>query len=513
MKGLLKEKTSNRIMSISLLYIDLFCGGGGTTTGIEEAMVDGEKCATVVACINHDRNAILSHSANHPNALHFTEDIRTFNLSPLLAHLTLQKKRYPNAKVVLWASLECTNFSKAKGGKPRDADSRTLAEHLFRYIEEINPDYIQIENVEEFMSWGDIDEKGKPISKNKGRSYIRWLNQVMAYGYSYNYRLLNSADFGAYTSRKRLFIQFAKKGFPIAFPEPTHAKKVDSGGMFGKLQKWKAVRDVLDLSDEGVSIFERKKTLSENTLERIYAGLIKFVAKGDKNFISKQFSGHPESKNMSTQEPVGAITTIDHHALISTTKNMQWLLKYNSINKQTGIHCPPSIDEPCPVVSCQSRLGVVTSSFLTAYYGRGHNHSIEIPAPVLTTKDRLAFVNMQYGKSTAVSINAPAPTVTVTPKHNLVCCKHSYSIINHIEQLPTDSKVMKQIKEFMRLYNIFDIKMRMLHISELKQIMGFPFDYILIGTKTEQKKFIGNAVEVNMSRVLCEAVVKRLKIR
>ena len=48
-------------------------------------------------------------------------------------------------------SLECTNFSQAKGGQPRDADSRTLAEHLFRYIEAINPDYIQIENVEEFI--------------------------------------------------------------------------------------------------------------------------------------------------------------------------------------------------------------------------------------------------------------------------------------------------------------------------------------------------------------------------
>ena len=40
--------------------------------------------------------------------------------------------------------------------------------------------------------------------------------------------------------------------------------------------------------------------------------------------------------------------------------------------------------------------------------------------------------------------------------------------------------------------------------------MGFPADYTLIGTQAEQKKFIGNAVEVNMSRVLCEALCKRL---
>lgn len=119
---------------IRLLYIDLFCGAGGTTTGVEAARIDGKKCAKVIACVNHDANAIASHAANHPDALHFTEDIRTLDISPLAAHLAKCRKLYPGAKVVLWASLECTNFSKAKGGLPRDADSRTLAEHLFRYI-------------------------------------------------------------------------------------------------------------------------------------------------------------------------------------------------------------------------------------------------------------------------------------------------------------------------------------------------------------------------------------------
>ena len=120
---------------IRLLYIDLFCGAGGTTTGVEAARIGGKKCAKVIACVNHDANAIRSHAANHPDALHFTEDIRTLDIAPLSAHLAKCRKLYPGSKVVLWASLECTNFSKAKGGLPRDADSRTLAEHLFRYIE------------------------------------------------------------------------------------------------------------------------------------------------------------------------------------------------------------------------------------------------------------------------------------------------------------------------------------------------------------------------------------------
>ena len=170
--------------------------------------------------------------------------------------------------------------------------------------------------------------------------------------------------------------------------------------LFGDLKKWKAVKDVLDFDDEGNTIF-RDKPLSEKTLERIYAGLIKFVAGGKEaflvkynsmsrsgkyqapgidqpcpvvstqnrlgltqvSFLSKQYSGHPESKNRSVDEPAGTITAIDHHA------------------------------------------------FVSAYYGNGYNHSCEMPSPTLTTKDRLAliqsesFIDMQYGNGTAASIS------------------------------------------------------------------------------------------------------------
>lgn len=483
---------------MKLLYIDLFCGAGGTSTGVNTARLDGEKCADVIACVNHDANAIASHAANHPGSLHFTEDIRNLELSPLVSHTVIKRAENPDAFVVLWASLECTNFSKAKGGMPRDADSRTLAEHLFRYIEAINPDYIQIENVEEFMSWGDIDKNGKPISMDRGRLYRRWVNNVKKYGYRFEYRILNSADYGAYTSRKRFFGIFAKGNLPIVFPEPTHCKD-GSTGLFGRMQRWKPVREVLDLSDEGESIFGRRKPLVDATLERIYAGLIKFVAGGKEAF----------------------------------------LVKWNSMS-QTGKYHAPSVDEPYPTVATQNRLGIaqvnflskhyggnptgkcisvdgpagtITTwdhhSFITAYYGNGHNHSIDAPAPTLTTRDRLAFVDMQYGNGTPCDIESPAPTVTTNPKHHLVTCRmeqqESATAIAH-----DDSPAMAKIKRFMALYGIIDIKMRMLRIPELKRIMGFPSDYVLVGTQADQKKFIGNAVEVNMARVLCEALCARL---
>lgn len=233
---------------IRLLYIDLFCGAGGTSTGVHLARHGGDPCAKVIACVNHDANAIASHAANHPDALHYTEDIRTLELGPLAAHAARMRRQYPDAFVVLWASLECTNFSRAKGGLPRDADSRTLAEHLFRYIEALNPDYIQIENVEEFMSWGDLDERGKPVSRDAGRLYRKWIDNVRGYGYDFGHRILNAADFGAYTSRRRFFGIFARRGLPIVFPKPTHTKNPAQGDLFGQqLGKWRPVREVLAL--------------------------------------------------------------------------------------------------------------------------------------------------------------------------------------------------------------------------------------------------------------------------
>ena len=533
--------------NIKLLYIDLFCGAGGTSTGVEKATFHGDKCAKVIACVNHDANAIASHAANHPDALHFTEDIRTLELSPLVAHTERLRLLHPDAYLVLWASLECTNFSKAKGGMPRDADSRTLAEHLFRYIEALCPDYIQIENVEEFMSWGDMDENGHPISKDKGKSYVRWVNNVCKYGYYFDWRILNAANYGAYTSRKRFFGQFALHGLPIAFPKATHAKcpAKYKHSLFpaDNMQPWKPVREVLDLNDEGESIFGRKKPLVEKTLERIYAGLIKFVAGGKDaflvkwnsmkdgrynapsldepsptlpcrntlayakvQFLSKQFGGDPAGKNISVDEPAGTLTCIDHHALVDA----EFLKAFFGNGYNT------SIELPAPTLKCKEHLWLVTSKFLVnEYSGGGQLSSIEQPNPAVLTTPKQKIVSAQYlmnpysFKSDGGSIDKPCFTLIARmdkmPPY-LVSTKEGLAI----EVYETDSPATIQIKEFMALYGIADIRMRMLRIPELKRIMGFPEDYTLIGTQAEQKKFIGNAVEVNMARVLCEALCKKL---
>lgn len=523
----------------SIFAIDLFCGAGGETTGIELAKINGKKCAKVIACVNHDPNAIASHAANHPNTLHYIEDIRTLNLGGLEALVSAIKTHHPKSYILLHASLECTNFSKAKGGQPRDADSRTLAEHLFRYIEAINPDYIQIENVEEFMCWGDLDENGHPVSKDKGRCYMKWVNDIIKYGYHYDFRLLNAADFGAYTSRKRFFGVFAKDGLDIIFPAPTHSKKVANNGLFNPYKKWKPVRDVLDLNDEGESIFNRKKPLCEKTLERIYAGLVKFIAGGKEAFIVKYNSMNKNSKYVAP--------SIDEPCPTVVTQNRLGIAKVQFLSKQfsgdpAGKNV--SIEEPSGTITCKDH-----HAFVTAFYGNGFNRSIEEPAPTQTTSDRFALVTTQfyqneYGAGGQLSsLDKPNPTVMPTPKQKLVSVKQylmnpqfesaggsidnpCFTLIARMDKMPPylittkegvgiaifedDSPMTIRIKEFMAIYGITDIHMRMLKVNELKRIMGFPEDYVLVGSQAEQKKFIGNAVEVNMGRVMCEALCSRL---
>ena len=173
-----------------------------------------------------------------------------------------------------------------------------------------------------------------------------------------------------------------------------------------------------------------------------------------------------------------------------------------------------------------------------------------MPSPTITTKDRFSVVKPEFiannysGGGQLSSLDNPCPAVMTNPKQNVIACKWylmnpqfsnaggsvekpCFTLIAKMDKKPpyliatecgqlaieiyeTDSGPMRKIKEFMALYGIVDIKMRMLKIIELKRIMGFPENYTLIGTQADQKKFIGNAVEVNIACVLCEALVEEI---
>jgi DNA (cytosine-5)-methyltransferase 1 len=293
---------------------------------------------------------------------------------------------------------------------------------------------------------------------------------MCGHGYYDDWKELNSADFGAHTSRNRLFGLFARYDLPVAWPIPTHAKNPIKHN--NKLEKWKPVKEVLDFDDKGDSIFAVKynkskkryepRIKSAKTFERIYAGLLKYVAKGD----SKDF-----------------------------------LLKYNSTNGKTGVHVPPSINNPSPALNTHGRLGIVQTQFLCAYYGTGDNiSSIDSPCPVVPTKDRFQFVQPEYfinnpshgGHNT--SVDMPCPVIVARQDKAPLRLIEVETGVSDIPVYDDDWEVVVKIKYFMAEYNIADIRMRMLKIPELLKIQGFPDGYKLAGNSTHQKKFIGNSV-------------------
>jgi DNA (cytosine-5)-methyltransferase 1 len=450
-----------------ILEIDLFCGAGGVTTGSVRARLGKYQPVKVIACVNHDELAIESHRRNHSNTIHFNEDIRTLCLDQLVELVNYYRRKHPEAILLLWASLECTNYSKAKGGEPRDPDSRSLPNEMFRYIDALQPDYFYYENVEEFRAWGPLDENGRPLNMKKGREYLKWCKTIKNCGYHYEYRVLNSADYGAHTKRKRLFGIFAKADRPISWPAATHSE-TPKQNMFGMLQPWKPVWELLNFEDEGKSLFTRSKPLVENTLKRIYAGLQKYVLNSD-SLIMKYYGNGDNMESIN--DPAATITTKDRLCLVQTA----WLDK-----AYTGKHNHQSIDSPAGAITTVPKMNLVSVKipFLMKYFSGG-NH--------------------------LKNVDSPADTITCIDHHCLVQGKlgEDYS---YLQDKDSDTPTMTKIKAFCRKHGIVDICTRMLRVPELKRIQGFGDDYYLAGTKTDQKKFIGNSVPPPVVRALLEAL-------
>ena len=474
---------------ITTYMIDLFCGAGGVTLGVSESKTN----VKVIACINHDEKAILSHLKNHPNCLHYIEDIRTIDLSPLTELVQWLRILDPTCKIAVWASLECTNFSKAKCG-PKDADSRSLADDMFRYMEAFNPDFFWVENVEEFKDWGPLDKNNNPDKSKLGQFYRQWVKELGDKHFQPHFYedVLIASNYGARTIRKRLFLQFAKDARHIGVPVQTHSKDGSIG------EHWLPVKDVLNLENHGKSIFTRKKLLVWKTHRRIFKGLVKY--------------GHEQGT---------------HYGY-----------KYYG---QLGFQ---DINDPCCTLTTKDRLYLMNIKpvAIKMDYGTSDARSINMPAQTLTTSPKgdviftksISFVhNPQYGGSNR-SIEAPACTIiarqdkaplglTSALSHELKCTLQKFDNPEgrpHIEFdgtnviyniFGTDDEWLIQIKEYMYKNQILDIKVRPLEIPEMLQIQGFPKDYTLYGTQEDQKKFIGNSVEKFVGIALIRSIDKAIQ--
>lgn len=400
-----KRKTINAV--------DLFCGAGGTSTGLIQA-VNALGYPIKLTAINHWDVAIATHSRNHEDVEHFCQSIDTIDPIKIVPGGRLQ---------LLVASPECTHHSRARGGKPRSDQKRADAWLLMRWIEKLYVENILIENVKEFAEWGPLTAEGKPDKRYKGDYFRAFIGQLRI-NYNVDYRILNCADYGDPTTRERLFILARRNGKKIVWPERTHASRKelakaagqpDLFAKVGTLKPWVAAREIIDWDLEGKSIFGRKKPLSENTMRRIYAGLMKYSLKP---FIVPQHSSNgPRDVN----EPVPTLTTTSRGVGVAEP------FLVNLKNKDRRDRC---IDEPTFTQAAGgNHQGVVeVEPFIVNMRGdKPQNRGIDEPIPTLVSGNHKYLVepfivSAAHGGNTNPprDIDEPLGSVLGSPKHAIV---------------------------------------------------------------------------------------------
>ena len=470
------------------IVVDCFAGGGGASEGIEWAIG-----RPVDIAINHDPVAIAMHKANHPETKHYCEDI--FTVDP--------REAAAGRKIgLLWASPSCTNHSRAKGGKPRDEQSRTTASVILRWAREVRPRIILLENVMEWKWWGPLDEEGQPILSRKGEDFEAWCAALVDLGYQLEFRNLVAADFGTPTTRERLFLIARCDGAPRVWPEATHGR--------GRPNPWIPASEIIDWSIPCPSIFDRKKPLVPATMRRIAAGIRKYVvdavdpfvlpvgnvAMAGPTLIQRSYGERPGQapRVPGLEKPLGTVVAGGiKHALVTP-----FIAKhYGGPNG----HQTPGFDVRSPMSTITSQdHHALCAAWVTKYYGTaGAGSGMQLPLPTITTGGKRggghlaevrAFLLKYYsggsdkkaGNAQQQSLFDPLHTVTTKARFGLV----EFGVVM-IHGEP---------------YQIVDIGMRMLATHELYAAQGFPDDYDIVCaetrgkplTKTEQTALAGNSV-------------------
>ena len=242
---------------------DLFCGLGGFSQGAEESGY-----VETVLAVNHWRPAAYSFQANHQRARVICA--RIDDVDPR------NDRTLPDLDM-LFASPECTHHSIARGGQPVEDQKRATPWHVVIWTECKRPKWVAIENVREFRDWGPLvqktDKRGRPMFDAKGRPWMipdparkgeifrQWLRSLASLGYKIDHQVLNAADYGAPTTRQRLFIIAKREDVrckDIPWPEPTHGR-----------EQWRSAASIIDWSIPSPSIFDRKRPLAPKTLRRL----------------------------------------------------------------------------------------------------------------------------------------------------------------------------------------------------------------------------------------------------
>jgi DNA (cytosine-5)-methyltransferase 1 len=540
--------------SRTIMAADLFCGAGGTSQGMLIA-ANRINADLHLLAINHWQVAIDTHSLNHPEAQNLCTGVDV--VDPL--------KLVPGGRLdILCASPECTHHSVARGGRPCNDQSRASAWHILRWAQVLYIDNLIIENVPEFQSWGPLGANGRPMKSKRGELFQQFVASLKALGYKAEYRVLNCADYGAPTTRRRFFLIARRGNKKIVWPEPTHVRPAAKGGslpMFAETRKpWKTAREIINWKLPSRSIFGRKKPLAEKTLRRIEAGLRKFcgidvdlskcvaedlrpflvVFRNNQDAVSidgpvptlttmganvglvEPFivqAGGPEGKGRNPQsvgQPLATVVTESHTAIVEP-----FIMPHPRDHDQ-----PHSIDAPIRTVTASSCDLSLVEPFLMPidHSGSGTNaaHSVNTPVGTLVTKENRALVtpylitvNHGEGDTTRRSRSVDDPLGTVTGSMGEGVCEpfliSYYGVMGSSgadEPVPTvTTKDRFAVVEARQEKYMLDIRFRMLQPRELARAQGFPDSYEFTGNREAVVKQIGNAVPPPMAAALVGAVI------
>lgn len=455
-------------MKRKVTVADLFCGAGGTSTGLRKACEALDLNLQLLA-VNHWDIAIQTHSTNHPDAEHLCSTLDSVD----------PRKVVPSGRLdLLIASPECTHHSIARGGKPINDQSRASAWRIVEWCSQIHVDHVLIENVKEFQTWGPLGTTGRPLKRQKGATYFAFLNALESLGYTVEARVLNAADYGDATSRERLFIQARKGRKRIHWPEPTHgasSKSVRGGGLFDGPSRppHRPAKEIIDWSIPGESIFRRKRPLAPTTMQRIAKGLEKFCGLP---FLVKYYGG---ADAHSIDKPLPTVTAnYEHYGVCQP-----FIVELRN-NKNAS-----SIDKPLSVITTAGAHHALCQPFIIPLnHGKGdfRGYHVDRPMPTITSVDAWALINpflIKYnGTGGSMSVDDPLDTVTAKDRFGLVAAKKEGAYL--------------------------DVLFRMLQPHELSAAMSFPRDYVFHGNREQRVRQIGNAVPVNLAQNLCRSILE-----
>lgn len=357
------------------IVVDFFCGGGGAGTGLEMGLGRAVNVAK-----NHSPQAISMHTVNHPGAVHYTTDV--FEGDP---------DTECGGKAVGWfhMSPDCTHHSQAAGGQPRKREIRNLSWIGLKWAGMKRPRVISLENVKQILQWGRLIAKrdkatGRvvklggevaapgevvpvgqqfliPDPKQRGKTWRRFVALLEAMGYAVEWRVIKACDFGAPTSRERLFMIARCDGQPIVWPEPTHAKNPAKGQ-----KKWRTAAECIDWTIPSKSIFDRPKPLAPATLRRIAKGMKKFVIDAADPFIVPIANWSGESVQ-SAHEPLRTVTSWPRGGSFAMASPIIAPATHQGSDRINDPH------SPLPTVTFANRgeLTLISPVMVTAAHGEG----------------------------------------------------------------------------------------------------------------------------------------------